>query len=450
MKMIRKVQNLVWVLLGILMLNACSSKDKKSSFDQPASVTVSVRTTEGKIVKGEIVKLFDRKTFELFHENPTTQPLAELATDGSGNAIFMLEPRTWFHKVNERDLVFVVIHAADKQNYQWWSQGGLVKLGGKHAFRIVVEENNIVTQEDLFQIEDGVLVGVKDKTVTVGKLPEGVKRIADEALYGSTIQTLLLPEGLEEIGLGAFRKSAIKSINFPSTLKTIGAHAFEDCSALGKVDLSKTKLTAISSDCFRDCGIVSIELPSTIRKIDSQAFAGSKQLSSISLPGQVERIETEAFRASGLQKVEIPNAISYIGYQAFCDCQALIEFIGTGACEKPNGVMDIGCLQGCTALQHLTLPAGIVELSGWNFIECSALKEITLPAALAKIGDYGLVTNSMIDIIKFHSEKLPELGTKAMPLTDDIRSIAVPKGCLGKFQEQWKDRPALVNKLTEL
>ena len=157
-------------------------------------------------------------------------------------------------------------------NYKWWSRGGTVTLGKAHSFKIEVVfqdgtggdetteekpgEDAGENVESPFVIENGILTGIKDPSLTQVVLPAEVKSIASGAFRDSHIESLVLNEGLEVIELQAFSGSQkLASVAFPASLKEIGGHAFEDCVALTEVDLSKTALQEISSDAFRETGL---------------------------------------------------------------------------------------------------------------------------------------------------------------------------------------------------
>jgi hypothetical protein len=53
------------------------------------------------------------------------------------------------------------------------------------------------------------------------------------------------------------------------------------------------------------------------------AFYGNEQLTAISLPSTLEKIESFAFARSGLQQITIPDYVTEIGYAAFYHCDQL-------------------------------------------------------------------------------------------------------------------------------
>ena len=109
----------------------------------------------------------------------------------------MLESRPWFVKGTSAELMFVVQELQDASNYKWWSRGGTVTLGKSHSFKIEVvhqdgAEGDETTEEkpgedagenveSPFVIENGILTGIKDPSLTQVVLPAEVKIIASGA-----------------------------------------------------------------------------------------------------------------------------------------------------------------------------------------------------------------------------------------------------------------------------
>lgn len=139
--------------------------------------------------------------------------MAEVITNQKGIAHFVLESRPWFVKGTSAELMFVVQELQDASNYKWWSRGGIVTLGKAHSFKIEVVhqdgaggdetteekpgEDAGENVESSFVIENGILTGIKDPSLTQVVLPAEVKIIASGAFWNSHIESLVLNEGLD-------------------------------------------------------------------------------------------------------------------------------------------------------------------------------------------------------------------------------------------------------------
>lgn len=392
---------LSFILLGMCLLFGGCKKENPSVNSDSSIVEITVCTSKGELLENQVVRMYDEATYEAFKENHTTKALCELTTDKSGKVSFILENKKWFSGVSSREFMFVVLDAIDAGNYNWWSRGGTITAGKKHSFRIEIDRKNIAenpglsTDESKLVLEDGVLKGLKDPSLTRLVLPASVKSIAPGAFWESKIESLVLNEGVESIGLQAFAKSQkLTSVTFPSSLKRIGEHAFEDCSALTEINLSKVNLEEIGSSAFRDTGLKKVTFPASLKKIAPQAFLNT-QLVNVIFPEELQEIGNEAFREiATLKTITLPNNLRKIGYRAF--------------------------------------------------MECSKLKEIILPKYVRRIKDYGLRTNYKLDRIRFEGDEVPEIGNYSLPFLESITEIMVPKGKLSLYKAKYQDYQSII------
>lgn len=392
---------LSFILLGMCLLFGGCKKENPSVNSDSSIVEITVCTSKGELLENQVVRMYDEATYEAFKENHTTKALCELTTDKSGKVSFILENKKWFSGVSSREFMFVVLDAIDAGNYNWWSRGGTITAGKKHSFRIEIDRKNIAenpglsTDESKLVLEDGVLKGLKDPSLTRLVLPASVKSIAPGAFWESKIESLVLNEGLESIGLQAFAKSQkLTSVTFPSSLKRIGEHAFEDCSALTEINLSKVNLEEIGSSAFRDTGLKKVTFPASLKKIAPQAFLNT-QLVNVIFPEELQEIGNEAFREiATLKTITLPNNLRKIGYRAF--------------------------------------------------YACSKLKEIILPKYVRRIKDYGLRTNYKLDRIRFEGDEVPEIGNYSLPFLESITEIMVPKGKLSLYKAKYQDYQSII------
>ena len=309
MNIIKFVSVALW---SMCMLFLSCKKENPSLNETPATVEIFVCNSKGKPLENKTVGLYDENRYKDFQKDHTVKPLAEVITNQKGIAHFVLESRPWFVKGTSAELMFVVQELQDASNYRWWSRGGTVTLGKAHSFKIeVVHQDGAEGDETMeekpgedagenvespFVIENGILTGIKDPSLTQVVLPAEVKSIASGAFRDSHIESLVLNEGLEVIELQAFSGSQkLASVAFPASLKEIGGHAFEDCVALTEVDLSKTALQEISSDAFRETGLKKVAFPASLKKIGSQAFLGT-HLEEVVFSAELQEIDDEAFR----------------------------------------------------------------------------------------------------------------------------------------------------------
>jgi hypothetical protein len=239
----------------------------------------------------------------------------------------------------------------------------------------------------------------------------------------SSLESVIIPNGVKSIGKFAFEGcSSLGSINLPETLEEIGEQAFFGCSSLKQLFIPKnfvrfgkdenntywsfiygcTSLTSIVVDKdnhvfdSRDncnaiietacntlvAGCITTTIPEGIITIGSWAFGGFKDLTSISLPNSLNRIEQAAFNGSGLREIIIPENVTYIGAYAFSSCNSLKEFY----CYAEKVPEAESSAFGNTNLKEVTLHVPAASVSAYQATEpWKNFKEIM---ALAAQDDY--------------------------------------------------------------
>lgn len=407
-------------LCSMCMLFLSCKKENPSLNETPATVEIFVCNSKGEPLENKTVGLYDESRYTDFQKDHAVKPMAEVITNQKGIAHFVLESRPWFVKGISAELMFVVQELQDASNYKWWSRGGTVTLGKAHSFKIEVVhqdgtggdetteekpgEDAGENVESPFVIENGILTGIKDSSLTQVVLPAEVKSIASGAFWNSHIESLVLNEGLESIELQAFSGSQkLVSVVFSASLKKIGSQAF-----LG------THLEEV---------VFSAEL----QEIDDEAFRGVAELTSVTLSNNMQRI----------------------GYQAFSDCEQLTKVAYVGEMKTADCMVEIGAFQNCTSLTSFAFPQSLSEVQGWTFVGCRKLKEIILPKSVKKVGDQALRTNSTVETITFEGEEAPELTGNPFPFKENILKIMVPSGKSEAYKAKWGSYEGYHSKIEE-
>lgn len=222
----------------------------------------------------------------------------------------------------------------------------------------------------------------------------------------SSLESVIIPNGVKSIGKFAFEGcSSLGSINLPETLEEIGEQAFFGCSSLKQLFIPKnfvrfgkdenntywsfiygcTSLTSIVVDednpvfDSRDncnaiietasntlvAGCITTKIPEGITVIGSWAFGGFHDLTSITLPHSLNRIEQSAFNGSGLREITLPENVTYIGAYAFSSCNSLKDFY---CCAEKVPEAESSAF-GNTNLKEVTLHVPAASISAYQATE---------------------------------------------------------------------------------
>ena len=175
-----------------------------------------------------------------------------------------------------------------------------------------------------------------------------------------SLKLIIIPKPVRIIGEGAFSNCEnLEEIILPSGLKKIENSAFKGCASLKSIKLPSS-LTHIGEGAFSNCeNLEEIILPSTLKKIEDSAFKGCTSLKSIMLPSSLTHIGEEAFSGcKSLVNVGMGNNTSEIGKRCFENCQNLKELVFGKKLSRFRNLTN-----GCSSLQRIHLPAGIMEIS---------------------------------------------------------------------------------------
>lgn len=231
------------------------------------------------------------------------------------------------------------------------------------------------------------------------KLPEGLKKINEQAFYDSDVEDLNIPTTLETVCSSAFSNlRGIREFSFPSDTKFDGSSIFKG-SRLQKVSLPRN-LTALPNSVFSSCKFLTeVVLPDQLLTIGSSAFSGCTKLQEFSFADQ-----------SPVQGTLYLPYVTTIGGSAFNDCDGIksvniksAKSIGSYSFENCNNLTDVSinayiislsdCLfSGCSNLTTLKLysPTLVGYNSGYLPVSSSRLKYVTLQVPYHLVNSYKL------------------------------------------------------------
>ena len=314
-------------------------------------------------------------------------------------------------------------------------------------------------------------VFINGEETTILEIPEGVKRIEEQAFLGTHFTDIKFPSTLEKIGRLAFRDcSNITNISFGKGIKYIGQGAFfRDNQNTSIYSISCPSLVTwlgiefgidpsypeVPRDYFENPlqyaqhfyidghEITDLVIPAEIEEIKPSTFYGGKMFTSLSLPETLTTIGDYAFYDCPFTSLNLPTRLEYIGKSAFSGCASTtlnipqnIKYIGEDAfsgwrnlkaVEIPNSLTMIpgGIFYGCSSLTSIKLHEGLRDIGYDAFSNCG-FNEIYLPSSVENIGNNAFSGSNLSEI------KIPERVTVIEPRTfencKNLRNVELPQG----------------------
>ena len=149
-------------------------------------------------------------------------------------------------------------------------------------------------------------------------LPSGITELPYGLFYGcSSLTSFEIPSSVTTIGEQAFSETGLKSVSIPVNVVNMG-NAFSDCPALTQVTI-ENGVETISSNAFYGCNdLTTVSFPDSLKRIEDYAF-GNTGIQTLRLPGNLEEVGIEAFYNSKqlLKTIYLPKSLKTIGSGAF-------------------------------------------------------------------------------------------------------------------------------------
>lgn len=299
--------------------------------------------------------------------------------------------------------------------------------------------------------------------ITSIELPKSLRKIGRAAFSGVTgLVDITLPEGLEEIGDEAFYYiSTLKSVTLPSTLKTIGNKVFGLADDFKEVNVSE------DNEHFKDIhGVLyskdettlyvypegkadtTYDIPKTVKHISDYAFYGAMNLTSVTIPDNVETIGVRSFaalfNATQISLNPANSKLTKVGDKAFAENSLIKSFIfpkgvtelGSGVFDGDNSLTSVQFLgeitkipddffNSCTGLQTINIPATVTEIGNGAFSGCNSLTILELPENLTKIGQEAFAGCSKLSSIII-PDKVNEIDDNAFSYCTALTKVTFP------------------------
>ena len=258
---------------------------------------------------------------------------------------------------------------------------------------------------------------------------DGCNAIIHTRALGSTTLTNLIsgckntviPDGVTAINGYAFAGiTELTSITLPGSLTTISYYAFQNCTGLQSITVLATTPPSLNASSPFDLVPTDIPVYVPCQSIeDYQAATGWDNFTNIQARTDVICFEDDAVKAicvahwdsdgdGEVSYAEVAYVYTLGTYfynnttiTSFNELQYFVRlsdltayaFYGCSALESvtlPEGVVNISsyAFNGCTSLTSITLPEMLTQIWDHAFMGCTSLESITIPNAVTTIGDH--------------------------------------------------------------
>lgn len=304
-------------------------------------------------------------------------------------------------------------------------------------------------------------------------LPEGLDSIKSYAFNGCSgiKQKFIIPQSVRYVGTGAFSGCSFTTINIPKNIRGgVCQWSLSTCKKLTDITVDEgndkyyfsggmlfckndtlvacpggrdigdytvpSNIKAINDFAFyHKTGNFSVTLPENFSYLGYGAFMYS-ELTSINLPGSIEKIPVNAFKDTRLKNVTIGEGTKFIEYEAFF-ANSYLETVSlpstvveVGQCaftggrmtaisvdsKNENYISDNGVLMSRDKTELVAFPCGITG-------------SYTVPSCVRSINErafYGANINS-VEI----SEGVEKIGVRAFANCFDLKDITLPASVSG-------------------
>lgn len=219
------------------------------------------------------------------------------------------------------------------------------------------------------------------------KLSAGLKKISSGMFrYDEKLQNVKIPDGAEKIESSVFIEcSGLVEFSLPDSIKEIGDYAFLKCVNLKKIKLPKY-LEKINNETFMYCEkLENVIWPDELKTIEENAFSFCHSLN-VQIPDGIQTIQNQGFMEAGMVNVVIPDSVTEFGQRVFQNCKQL-QTVKMGAQIER---VESDTFNGCDELEIAILSDKTEIIESSAFSSCRALKKIFIPKSVQKIESYAL------------------------------------------------------------
>ena len=248
--------------------------------------------------------------------------------------------------------------------------------------------------------EIGYTAFMSTKQLQSVTLPSSLRRIGETAFYLSNLPAITLPEGLAQIDSSAFKSTQLTTLHIPASVTAIYGSPAAGCLNLAEITVApdnpnysaqdgvlydKAKETLIQYPMGAEN--TSFAVPEGVKVLERSSFNGAHDLTSLTLPASLERINFEALIELKITALTIPAGVQVIEDSALSGMAVLSEF--SVAAENQFFTAQDGVIYnknksvlvqypGDNARTSYTVPASVTEIAPGAFRGTRNLATVTL------------------------------------------------------------------------
>ena len=263
-----------------------------------------------------------------------------------------------------------------------------------------------------------------------------------------------IPESIDGVNIKSIANNAFVASDNTKPLQSINMEnasylttfSFSNFTNLKHATLPRT-LVEIPQKAFFNCPLTTINLPGTVEKIDNYAFKGTSLSGSLYLPNSLKAIGIGAFDSLKLTgTLTIPDSVTTISNEAFYNNKftklvisqnSSLTTIGDNAFRNnqisnaialPKSVTTIGTNTFCNnSIPELALNYGLKSIGSHAFDTNKITGTINIPVTVEKIDTQAFKSNQIEAVIFNKNSALTTLGSYAFAQNKISNVIMIPK-----------------------
>ena len=187
--------------------------------------------------------------------------------------------------------------------------------------------------------------------------------------------------------------TSFDELQYFTGLTEIGNESFYWCRNLSSITIPEN-VEGIGTDAFNWCSsLADVEIPESVATIGQQAFRACWSFNNINIPNSVTNIGDGAFyECTKLSAVSIPASVTSIGERVFGYCSNLKSIFVAGNNEiydsrnNCNAIIETSTNKLIAGCQNTVIPNSVTSIGSGAFYFCSGLTSVTIPESVTSIG----------------------------------------------------------------